>query len=118
MLVGRCVPNANWSSALIGRCALISMPGSTVGGKLTNHERLDLAAIVDDFTHFCFVVSILHAFETSVHIISDAKTACIAAYNIAFYGNMRTFTSITQRSLIKLISYRRNLSVIGALLSI
>ena len=40
MLVGRCVPNNNWSSALIGRCALISRPDSTVGGKLTNHSYL------------------------------------------------------------------------------
>ena len=78
MLVGRCVPNANWSSALIGRCALISRPDSTVGGKLTNHSYhfkylldifhgharlVDLAAIfasmgINDFTHFRFVVSI------------------------------------------------------------
>ena len=80
MLVGRCVPNTNWSSELIGRCALVSRPDSTVGGKLTNHSyhfkylldifnghaRLDLAAIfastrINDFTHFrpfCFVVSI------------------------------------------------------------
>ena len=80
MLVGRCVPNANWSSALIGRCALVSRPDSTVGGKLTNHSyhfkylldifhghaRLDLAAIfasmcINDymhFRHFSLVVSI------------------------------------------------------------
>ena len=82
MLVGRCVPNTNWSSALIGRCALDSRPDSTVGGKLANHSyhfkylylldifhghaRLGLAGIfastgINDFTHFhpfCFVVSI------------------------------------------------------------
>ena len=80
MLVGRCVPNTNWSPALIGRCALVSRPDSTVGGKLTNHiyhfkylldvfhghTRLDLAEIFASmginefkhFRHFCFVVSI------------------------------------------------------------
>ena len=90
MLVGRCVPNANQSSALIGRCALVSRPDSTVGGKLTNHSyhfkylldifhrhaRQDLAAIFASmdinyfthFRHFCFVVSICV-------IISDEKTA-------------------------------------------
>ena len=80
MLVGWCIPNVNWLSALIGRCALVSRPDSTVGGKLTNHSltvggkltnhsfkylldifhghaRLDLAAIfasmgINDFTHF------------------------------------------------------------------
>ena len=69
------------SPALIGRCALISRPDLTVGGKFTNHSltifnyfldifqgsaRLDLAAIFAStgfnyFTHFCyfcFVVSI------------------------------------------------------------
>ena len=78
------------SSALIGRCALISRPDSTVGGKLTNHSyhfqllpgylqgraRLDLAAILAStgfnyfthFRHFCFVVSIQPRLKGNVEL--------------------------------------------------
>ena len=115
------------SSALIGRCALISRPDSTVGGKFTNHSYhfqlrpgyfpgtprfggnlclnwLQLFHAFSSFLLRCFHPT---SFETSVHIyiISDAKTAfsnthyCILWQYANFYGSMQTFTPITQQSL-------------------
>ena len=112
MLVGRCVPNNNWSSALIGRCALISRPDSTVGGKLTNHSYLStcrifsrdaarvsivLAAIFASLRISIILLRCFHlrTFKTSVHIISDAKTAssciqyCVWWENANFNANKR-----------------------------
>ena len=83
------------SSALIGRCALISRPDSTVGGKLTNQLPFSttswifsrdarayiwrqslpqLASIISCI--FSFLLRCFHpaSFKTSLHIISDAKT--------------------------------------------
>ena len=84
------------SSALIGRCALISRPDSTVGGKLTNHSYhfqllpgnfpgtrtprfggniclnwLQLFHAFSSFLLRCFHPT---SFKTSLHILSDAKT--------------------------------------------
>ena len=108
------------SSALIGRCALISRPDSTVGGKLTNHRTifnyfldifqgrasLDLAAIFAStgfnyfthFRHFCFVVSIQPRLKHQSTSFQMQK-APLATHIIAFYGSIQTFTPITQRSL-------------------
>ena len=109
MLVGRCVPNNNWSSALIGRCALISRPDSTVGGKLTNHSYLlagyfrgtrvcllFLAAIFASMRISIILLRCFHlrTFKTSVHIIRQMQKPRLAAYIIVFDGKMRTLTPI------------------------
>ena len=108
MLVGRCVPNNNWSSALIGRCALISRPDSTVGGKLTNHIYL-LAGYFRG-TRVCLLFwrqSLLRcgfrSFYSDVSICARLKHQStkfqmqkprLAAYIIVFDGKMRTLTPI------------------------
>ena len=110
VLVGRCAPNTDPIVGANRRCAFISRPDSTVGGKLTNHSYHfqllagylpgmraprfggNLCCTGHTFFHTCLSFSLrcfhLRAFKTSLHIISDA-------YIIAFYGNMRTFTPIT-----------------------
>ena len=104
------------SSALIGRCALVSRPDSTVGGKFTNHSsylqllpgyfhrfggnlclnwhQLGLCHGFSSFLLCCFHPT---SFKTSLHMISDAKNT-FSYIIIAFYGSMQTFTPITQRS--------------------
>ena len=108
------------SSALIGRCALISRPDSTVGGKLTNHSYhfqllpgyfpgtraprfggnpcLNWLQLFHAFSSFLLRCFHLASFKTSLHIISDAKTT-FSHTHYCIYGSMQTFTPITQRSL-------------------
>ena len=99
------------SSALIGRCALISRPDSTVGGKLTNHNYhfqllpgyfpgtraprfggnpclnwLQLFHAFSSFLPRCFHPA---SFKTSLHIISDAKTT-FSHTHYCIYGSMQT----------------------------
>ena len=139
MLVGRCVPNANWSSALIGRCALISRADSTVGGQLTNHSYhfnyfLDIfrgrvprfgGKLCLSWHQLChafssFLLRCFHptSFKTSLHIISDAKptSSCIQYCILWQYANIYVDNSTVPRQIC--FQYRKNLSVIGALLSI
>ena len=104
------------SSALIGRCALISRPDSTVGGKLTNHSYHfqllpgyfpgtraprfggNLCLNFTHFHHFCFVVSIQTRLKHHSTYFQMQKPH-LGTSIIAFYGSMHTFTPITQRSL-------------------
>ena len=106
------------SSALIGRCALISRLDSTVGGKLTNHSYhfqlhpgyfpgtlaprfggnlcLNWLKLFHAFSSF--LLRCLHptSFKTSLHIISDAKTTfnnthyCISWQYANFYADNST----------------------------
>ena len=106
------------SSALISRCALISRPDSTVGGKLTNHSYhfqllpgyfpgrhaprfggnlclnwLQLFHAFSSFLLRCFHPA---SFKTSLHIISDANTTfshthyCILWQYANFYADNST----------------------------
>ena len=128
------------SSALIGKCALIYRPDSTVGGKLTNHSY-DFQLLPGYFPgsrasifggNLCFNwLQLFHAFasfllrsfhptlcKTSLHILSDAKKNTFSYIHIAFYGSMHTFTLITQRSLFLGLSDNKLISIEGILLVI
>ena len=100
------------SSALIGRCALISRPDSTGGGKLTNHSYhfqllpgyfpgtraprfggnpcLNWLKLFHAFSSFLLRCFHPASFKTSLHIISDAKTTftVLATHIIAFMANV------------------------------
>ena len=118
-LVGRCAQNTD---RIVGRCALISRPNSTVGGNLTNLDifqgraclSLNLPATginyFTHFRHFCFVVSIkprLRHHSTIVHIISDVKTTftcivhhCILWQYANFYADNSLFLGLSDNKLV------------------